>query len=77
MQRIEATNATELAKLRAEHESNGKSVIVLFTGTKNANGRSWCPDCVVAEPVVEKVIGQLKDDASLTFITAPVGNMQR
>lgn len=29
-------------------------VYVLYTGTKLENGQSWCPDCVEAEPYIEK-----------------------
>ncbi|KOC67181.1 Thioredoxin domain-containing protein 17 [Habropoda laboriosa] len=29
-------------------------VYVLYTGTKLPNGKSWCPDCVEAEPFIEE-----------------------
>ncbi|KJH46236.1 hypothetical protein DICVIV_07715 [Dictyocaulus viviparus] len=51
---------------------NGR-VFILFTGSK-VNGKSWCPDCVEAEPVVDSVI---KDETfkslNATFITCFVG----
>ena len=32
-------------------ENNEKDIFALFCGGKNADGNSWCPDCVTAEPV--------------------------
>ncbi|CCD72483.1 Thioredoxin domain-containing protein 17 [Caenorhabditis elegans] len=56
----------------------GKRVVALFTGSKIlTTGESWCPDCVVAEPVVEEVI---KDAAvaglDVHFVTVFVGNRE-
>jgi len=48
-----------------------QTVFVLFTGTPDANGASWCPDCVIAEPVIHKSLTFLPLDA--TFIHARVG----
>ncbi|KAG7208873.1 hypothetical protein KM043_015057 [Ampulex compressa] len=28
-------------------------IYVLYSGTKLPNGKSWCPDCVEAEPFIE------------------------
>uniref|UniRef100_A0A914CNM0 Thioredoxin domain-containing protein 17 n=1 Tax=Acrobeloides nanus TaxID=290746 RepID=A0A914CNM0_9BILA len=50
-------------------------VFILFTGSKlSKTGESWCPDCVVAEPVIEKVI-KSTDLASIEalLITCYVG----
>ena len=39
------------------NQSKLSRVFILFTGSKvSKTGESWCPDCVVAEPVIEKVI---------------------
>ncbi|KAK6053416.1 hypothetical protein COOONC_09079 [Cooperia oncophora] len=48
-------------------------VFILFTGSK-VDGKSWCPDCVAAEPVIESVVNS-EDAKSLgaTFITCFVG----
>ena len=35
-----------------ELAGSGADVFVMFSGSKNAEGVSWCPDCVEAEPVV-------------------------
>ena len=36
----------------SELASAGGDVFVMFSGSKDARGVSWCPDCVTAEPVV-------------------------
>uniref|UniRef100_A0A8R1EPH7 Thioredoxin domain-containing protein 17 n=1 Tax=Caenorhabditis japonica TaxID=281687 RepID=A0A8R1EPH7_CAEJA len=57
---------------------SGKRIVALFTGSKNlSTGQSWCPDCVVAEPVVEEVI-QTPEVAALDvhFVTVFVGNRE-
>nr|CDP93250.1 Bm9224 [Brugia malayi] len=50
--------------------------VILFSGSKDG-GKSWCPDCVQAEPVIEKVIEQIVSsndtDIDLTFIECAVG----
>ncbi|CAG9532821.1 unnamed protein product [Cercopithifilaria johnstoni] len=50
--------------------------VILFTGSKD-NGKSWCPDCVRAEPVIEKVIEEIISsndmDTDFTFIECHVG----
>ena len=30
-------------------ENKGKTIFALFCGSKNENGDSWCPDCVVGQ----------------------------
>ncbi|VDN44436.1 unnamed protein product [Gongylonema pulchrum] len=55
-------------------EVKGRTVI-LFTGSKDGE-KSWCPDCVVAEPVIEKVVAEIAssgDGLELTFIECTVG----
>lgn len=39
------------AKL-SELTADGGDVFVMFSGSKDASGVSWCPDCVSAEPIV-------------------------
>ena len=49
-----------------------RDIYVLFTGNKTADtGKSWCPDCVAAEPVIEKALKDL-DDA--VFVYCHVGD---
>mmetsp|Transcript_69992 Transcript_69992/g.137457 ORF Transcript_69992/g.137457 Transcript_69992/m.137457 type:complete len:130 (-) Transcript_69992:122-511(-) len=36
-----------------DSSKQGRPVFILFTGTKSLDtGKSWCPDCVAAEPVI-------------------------
>lgn len=39
-------------KFMKNFKSN-ESVYVLYSGKKLPNGKSWCPDCVEAEPFIE------------------------
>ncbi|EFO25667.1 hypothetical protein LOAG_02819 [Loa loa] len=51
--------------------------VILFTGSKD-DGKSWCPDCVRAEPIIEKVIEEIVSsgdlDTDFTFIECSVGS---
>ena len=40
------------AKLSELTAAGGGDVFVMFSGSKDASGVSWCPDCVSAEPIV-------------------------
>jgi len=44
-----------LAKIE-ELSKEETPLLVYFSGSKNAAGNSWCPDCVTAQPVVESTI---------------------
>ena len=62
------TGAEELNKLLAACKSD--RIFLLFCGNI-VDGKSWCPDCVVAKPVIEANVKYLtKDD---TLITVYVG----
>ncbi|CAI2349466.1 unnamed protein product [Caenorhabditis sp. 36 PRJEB53466] len=56
----------------------GQRVVALFTGSKNlSTGLSWCPDCVVAEPVVESVLADpAVASQDVHFVTVFVGNRE-
>ncbi|XP_069471133.1 thioredoxin domain-containing protein 17 [Ambystoma mexicanum] len=47
------------------------SVFVLFCGSKNEEGVSWCPDCVTAEPVIRGELCHLPEGS--IFIYCQVG----
>ncbi|XP_028662470.1 thioredoxin domain-containing protein 17 [Erpetoichthys calabaricus] len=55
----------EFTKVVKEHED--KNVFVYFTGNKNEQGVSWCPDCVKAEPVVRSQMEYLPEDSIFIF----------
>ncbi|KAG2192646.1 hypothetical protein INT46_001104 [Mucor plumbeus] len=49
----------------------GNPVFVLFFGTETPEtSESWCPDCVIADPLVRKAIIPVKD---AILLEAPVG----
>ncbi|CAL2035575.1 hypothetical protein CAEBREN_02755 [Caenorhabditis brenneri] len=56
----------------------GHRVVALFTGSKSlTTGESWCPDCVVAEPVIDEVIkGADVAGIDVHFVTVFVGNRE-
>ncbi|XP_032823792.2 thioredoxin domain-containing protein 17 [Petromyzon marinus] len=50
----------------------GREIFALFSGSKDAGGESWCPDCVAAEPVVRGALNTLPEGA--VFIYCQVGD---
>ncbi|KRX78870.1 Arginyl-tRNA--protein transferase 1 [Trichinella sp. T6] len=50
----------------------GKVVFLLFTGSKDNFGKSWCPDCVKADKIIEKYAEKL--DADSVLIRCDVGD---
>nr|AVK42937.1 thioredoxin domain containing-protein [Oncomelania hupensis hupensis]7XQ3_A Chain A, Thioredoxin domain-containing protein 17 [Oncomelania hupensis]7XQ3_B Chain B, Thioredoxin domain-containing protein 17 [Oncomelania hupensis]7XQ3_C Chain C, Thioredoxin domain-containing protein 17 [Oncomelania hupensis]7XQ3_D Chain D, Thioredoxin domain-containing protein 17 [Oncomelania hupensis] len=56
---------------KAAEENNGKNIFALFCGSKDANGESWCPDCVTAEPVIARNLKYAPADS--VFIHCSVG----
>ncbi|KAI8331580.1 hypothetical protein BC941DRAFT_360279 [Chlamydoabsidia padenii] len=53
--------------LQDEHNK----VFVVFFGTElETTGQSWCPDCVIADPLIRKA---LVDVTGAVLIEAPVG----
>ncbi|XP_054008999.1 thioredoxin domain-containing protein 17-like [Hylaeus anthracinus] len=43
-------------------------VYVLYSGTKLPNGKSWCPDCVEAEPFIEEGFKVAPETAHLVVV---------
>ncbi|XP_071093163.1 thioredoxin domain-containing protein 17-like [Haliotis cracherodii] len=56
---------------KAADENKDKVVFALFCGDVDDQGKSWCPDCVVAEPVVMRNLKSAPEDA--IFIHCKVG----
>ncbi|XP_076453219.1 thioredoxin domain-containing protein 17-like [Babylonia areolata] len=50
---------------KAIEDNKGKTVFALFSGSKDANGANWCPDCVAAEPVIARNVKFAPEDAVL------------
>ncbi|PNF14252.1 Thioredoxin domain-containing protein 17 [Cryptotermes secundus] len=57
--------------LIGELETQGKPVVVYFSGSKGEDGKSWCSDCVKAMPVVEKAVEDAED---IHFVYVGVGD---
>uniref|UniRef100_A0A2K5BYQ8 Thioredoxin domain-containing protein 17 n=1 Tax=Aotus nancymaae TaxID=37293 RepID=A0A2K5BYQ8_AOTNA len=57
---------------RAMEQHNGKAIFASFTGSKDTGGKSWCPDCVQAEPVVREGLKHVREGC--VFIYCQVGD---
>ncbi|XP_032629775.1 thioredoxin domain-containing protein 17-like [Chelonoidis abingdonii] len=53
--------------VQAAQQSQGRLVFILFCGDKDAQGRSWCLDCVTAEPVVRSELNSLPNGAVVIY----------
>jgi hypothetical protein len=52
--------------------AGGGSAMYLFFGSEDpATGESWCPDCVIADPVLRRACATLRPD--LVLYECPVG----
>ncbi|KAM8768461.1 thioredoxin domain-containing protein 17 [Acanthopagrus latus] len=56
---------------KAVSDRKGKDIFAYFSGDKDAQGKSWCPDCVTAEPVVRGEMTHLPEGS--VFIYCQVG----
>lgn len=59
-----------IAKIQ-ELEKAGREVYCVFSGSKDANGKSWCPDCVTAEPVIRGCLKNMPEGS--VFVYCQVG----
>lgn len=41
---------------KAVDENKGKTIFALFSGSTDANGKSWCPDCVTGKSGLKYLI---------------------
>jgi len=63
----------ELKKMIAAEQGGDRDIFVLFTGKADpTTGDSWCPDCVAADPVIEKCVPEISDEN--VFIVCVVGD---
>ncbi|KAM4843724.1 thioredoxin domain-containing protein 17 [Thomomys bottae] len=56
---------------RAVEQYQDKTIFAYFSGSKDAEGKSWCPDCVQAEPVVREGLKHVTE--ACVFIYCQVG----
>jgi len=59
----------ESFKAKAEELAKNGTLFVLFSGSKNEKGESWCPDCVTAYPVVMDGLKEADDDANFLYVS--------
>ncbi|XP_005987558.1 thioredoxin domain-containing protein 17 [Latimeria chalumnae] len=57
--------------MEAVEQHKDKQIFAYFSGSKNEQGVSWCPDCVRAEPVVHGELGHMPEGS--VFIYCQVG----
>lgn len=55
---------------KAAARATNLPLFLLFTGAKQSNGVSWCPDCVAAEPIIEASLTRLS--RPIVFLECPV-----
>ena len=68
VQKVEVEGFDAFVEQVEKHKASGKPIFVLFSGSKDANGKSWCPDCVVAEPVVKAALEKAPEDAAFIYV---------
>ncbi|XP_026812603.1 thioredoxin domain-containing protein 17-like [Rhopalosiphum maidis] len=70
-------NYEEFTVLMKTLEESKQQIFVIFTGTPNESGESWCSDCVEADPVIKKQIEHNEEYLSDTNIVyAQVGKRE-
>ncbi|XP_013195804.1 thioredoxin domain-containing protein 17 [Amyelois transitella] len=63
----------EFNKYALDIDPNGPPIFFYFSGEKLPDGRSWCPDCNDAEPIVKSYLGELQK--SIIFAYVDVGDV--
>lgn len=52
-----------------------KKYVVLFFGTEQSDTmQSWCPDCVIADPIIRSAIMKSSNNKDIVLIECPVGD---
>ena len=52
-----------------------KNMLVHIYGTIDSSGRSWCPDCILSHPHIERIkpiIDEKQDEKEIYFIDIPI-----
>ncbi|KAJ0810077.1 putative Thioredoxin-like superfamily [Helianthus annuus] len=65
---VDATLSTFNAvfeKFKSEAPDNKNNLILFLADNEPSTNRSWCPDCVRAEPVIYKKLESSSDDVAL------------
>jgi hypothetical protein len=60
-----ATVADADAALATVRAQQGEAVFLFFGGEDPGTGISWCPDCVIADPVLRRTLAQARPDLAI------------
>ena len=74
------TTKSDFGSIVKDYLKEKKDFIVYLYGNHDNQGRSWCPDCVVAEPFVEEAlekINELESQKEIYFINIGVSISER
>lgn len=51
-----------------------KNLIMLFTGNNDPEtNKSWCPDCVLAKPVIDETLKKFEHNEQIALVVVEVG----
>ena len=68
--RVVALSAAAFDAALAAHAGGAGVLLVLFTGSSDAAGVSWCPDCNDSKPALEAALRGAEEP--VTLITVPL-----
>ena len=74
------TTPSNFNQIVKDHLKDKKDFLVYLYGDHDAQGRSWCPDCVIAQPYVDNVLPRIMKNESkkeVYFINISVSMKQR
>ena len=74
------TTPSNFNQIVKDHLKDKKDFLVYLYGDHDAQGRSWCPDCVIAQPYVDNVLPRIMKNESkkeVYFINISVSIKQR
>eukprot|EP00056_Hartaetosiga_gracilis_P001419 m.44825 g.44825 ORF g.44825 m.44825 type:complete len:126 (-) comp10632_c0_seq3:330-707(-) len=73
VKKIEVCGLEECLKAVEENKTDDNRVFLLCSGADDGDGKSWCPDCVVAKPVVEECVEENGEEGDV-YIYCNVGD---
>ncbi|XP_063677095.1 thioredoxin domain-containing protein 17-like [Bolinopsis microptera] len=53
---VKVSGFTEYLRAVQQYKDSSLHLLTLFTGSVDSEGKSWCPDCNVADPVIEEAL---------------------
>eukprot|EP01027_Heterolobosea_sp_BB2_P002674 GEZU01004034.1.p1 GENE.GEZU01004034.1~~GEZU01004034.1.p1 ORF type:complete len:164 (+),score=34.85 GEZU01004034.1:71-493(+) len=57
----------KIAEVEKQAAETGKHIFVHFSGEADAQGNSWCPDCVRADPILDAAFSKIADKMILVY----------